>query len=238
MTKTIFLLNIDDFEPEITRITYPFIRLYADRIGAEIFIISERKFPDWPVTYEKLQIHELGKKIGSDWNLYIDSDTLIHPECPDFTLYLPMGTVSFHAPDESTVRFKTNDYFLRDGRYLAPGNWFTIASRLCLDLWRPLEVEPDQAIGQIFPSVNEKAHGIKAEHLIDDYALACNISRFGLRYKSFVQIYKDHGFPKDVKGNQFEFLAHQYTMTPVEKIEHLKKAIEMWEVGNGVLHTS
>ena len=222
MTKTIFLLNIGDFAPEITKVTYPLIQLYAERIGAKIHMITERKFPDWPVTYEKMQIYELAQMIESDWNIYVDSDALIHPECPDFTIYLPKGTVSFHAPDLSQTRFKTDKYFLRDGRYLAPGNWFTIASDLCVDLWKPLELTPEEAVANIFPTVNEKAHGIEAGHLIDDYTLARNMSRFGLRFKSFVDICKEQGFP--------EYLAHQYTMTVAEKVKWLEGVLTMWKM--------
>ena len=220
MTKTIFLLNIDDFAPEVTQITYPLIRLYADRIGAKIHMITERKFPEWPVTYEKMQISELAQKIGSDWNIYIDSDALIHPECPDFTIYLPKGTVSFHAADCSSVRFRVDNVFLRDGRYLAPGNWFTIASDLCVDLWRPLDMTPDEAVRNIYPTVNEKNNGITAEHLIDDYTLARNMSMFGLRFKSFLEICKEQGFG--------EYLAHQYTMTIDEKTVYLRSVLNQW----------
>ena len=222
MTKTIYLLNINDFAPELTKITYPLIQLYAKRIGATVEKITERKFPQYPVTYEKLQIYERAKLNGSDWNLYIDSDTLIHPECPDYTIYLPMGTVSFHASDNSVTRFRPTDEFMRDGRFLAPGNWFMIASRLCLDLWHPIPMTAEKAISNITPTVKELEHGIQAEHLIDDYALAYNISRYGLRFKSFIDI------NKELKIG--EPLQHQYLMTIPEKIAFLKRQIVTWGI--------
>jgi hypothetical protein len=40
--KTIHLLNVGDYAPEITALTYPLIRCYAARIGVEIFIIKGR----------------------------------------------------------------------------------------------------------------------------------------------------------------------------------------------------
>ena len=47
------------------------IRAYADKIGADIHIIKERKFdPSYPPVYEKLQIFKLAKEIGADWNSY------------------------------------------------------------------------------------------------------------------------------------------------------------------------
>lgn len=68
--------------------TYPWIEFYANKIGVEIFVISDRKFPGFPPVYEKLQIYKLSKKMKNDWNIYIDSDTLIHPETIDFTNYI------------------------------------------------------------------------------------------------------------------------------------------------------
>ena len=218
MTKTIYILNIGNYEPEITAITYPFIEHYAKRIGAEICFITERKFPEWPVTYEKLQIYELAKARPSDWQIYVDSDVLIHPECPDYTIYLPKGTVSFHSWDLSSTRFKVDNDFLRDGRYLAPGNWMTIGSDLCLDLWRPLEMTPQEAIRNIFPTPKELRHNITPEHLVDDYALAKNMARFGLRFKGFMEINKEQGFP--------EYLQHHYTVP--DKVKYLMDAIEKW----------
>jgi hypothetical protein len=224
MTKTIFLLDIDNFAPELKKITLPFIQLYAERIGANIHFITERKFPQWPVTYEKLQIYELAKEFKSDFNLYIDLDTLIHPECPDFTIYLPKGTIAFHASDVSHIRFRTDDYFLRDGRYIAPGNWFMIASDLCLDLWRPLDLSLEEILNNINPTPKEIKNGITREHLIDDYVLASNISRFGLRFKSFEEIYKERGFN--------ECLQHEYTLSIPEKIEYMKNVIKKWNIAH------
>ena len=222
MKKTIFLLNIDNYAPEITKITLPFIKHYAKRLGAEIQMITERKFPEWPLTYEKLQIYELAQKVGGDWFLYVDSDVLIHPECPDFTIYLPKGTVSFHSPDISSIRFRPDKYAYRDGRYIAPGNWFMVASDLCLDLWRPLEMFPGEAVGRITPTPAELKVGITAEHLIDDFALASNIARFGLAFKSFQEIYKQYGFE--------ERLQHWYLETKEQKIENMMKAIKHWQL--------
>jgi hypothetical protein len=221
MKKKIYLLNIDNFAPEVTKLTYPFIRLYAARIGAEIFIIKDRKFPTFPVTYEKLQIFELGKEHENDWNIYIDSDTLIHPVCPDFTNYLTKDKISFRDADNSVERFKADEYFYRDGRYFSPGNWFMIASDLCLDLWRPLEEPLEKILSNIFPIPNELENGITKEHLIDDYALAHNISRFGLHVKFFKEIYQEQGY-------KMEFLDHHYALSEGEKLLRLKNTIARW----------
>src|SRR6266700_1837926 len=62
MKTTIHLLNVGDYTPEITALTYPLIRCYAARIGVEIFIIKERKSPNWTISYEKLQIFDLARE--------------------------------------------------------------------------------------------------------------------------------------------------------------------------------
>ena len=81
--KTIFLLRINDYSPEICALTYPLIRRYAQKIGAEIFEITKRRWPDWPVVYEKLQIFYLAQELQSEWQIYFDADTLIHPDMPE-----------------------------------------------------------------------------------------------------------------------------------------------------------
>ncbi len=88
MKTTIHLLNVGDYTPEITALTYPLIRCYAARIGVEIFIIKERKSPNWTISYEKLQIFDLAREHKNDWNIYIDSDALVHPETIDFTPFV------------------------------------------------------------------------------------------------------------------------------------------------------
>ena len=218
MKKTIFLLNIDNFAPEVTEITYPLIRYYADRIGAELHIITERKFPTMPVTYEKLQIYTLAREQGNDWNIYIDSDTLIHPECPDFSLYLKPDEIAFHAIDYSPMRFRPDRVFLKDHRFQAPGNWLAIASRKCLNLWKPLDISLKEALSNIFVSPQEFQAGIKKEHLIDDYTLARNIAQFHLKVKTCKQIYEEQKFWPG-------FLQHQYLMPTSERVAYLRGAI-------------
>jgi len=236
VTKTIFLLNIGQYAPAITRLTYPFINLYAKRIGATVHPITERKFPEWPVVYEKLQIFELAKQTGSDWNIYIDSDALIHPECPDFTVYLSKGTVLFYRFDNSLLRFKADEYFYRNGRYISPGNWFTIASDLCLDLWHPLELTLQETMARITPTPKELAFGMTAEHLVDDYALAQNLSRFGFQFKSGQQICKEYGFDgvpvyRDGQDNlASEFFYHEYLLSVEEKAGKIAERIKEWRV--------
>ncbi len=67
MKKILYTLNVPDadgneYAPEIRKITYPFLKAWAYKIGAEFFEITERKFPEMPPVYEKFQIYELSKE--------------------------------------------------------------------------------------------------------------------------------------------------------------------------------
>jgi len=220
MKKTIYLLNIDDYEPEITSLTYPYISRFASKIGATLHVIRERRFPDWPITYEKLQIYELGKQHRNDWNIYIDSDTLIHPDLFDITEQLDKDTVLNNANDSAHARWKVDDYFRRDGRWISTCGWFTIASDWCLDLWRPLDdLSPAEAIANISPLSVESRVGITPEHLVDDYVLSRNLAKYGLNYQTL----------RDLLGPSDDYLWHQY-IPPETKLEQLREMIKRWEI--------
>jgi hypothetical protein len=225
LTKTLYLLNVNDYAPEITAITYPLIRRWARKVGADIEVISERRFPDWPITYEKLQIYERAKRNGSEWHLYLDSDALVHPETPDWTAFLPRDTVAHNGIDFANIRWRYDEYFLRDGRNVGSCNWNTIASKWCLDLWRPLDdLTPEEAIDSIHPTVDELNTIITREHLVDDYALSRNIARFGLKTQTLTALEKRLGF------TNAEFYWHAYTVGIPEKVEQIKETLERWKV--------
>lgn len=191
MKKTLYTLNIGNYAPDICKLTYPLLKYYARKCGAEFHVISERKFPEWPVTYEKMQIYGLSKQRGDDWSMYIDSDALVHPETLDWTNYLPMDTVAHNGVDMASVRWRYDEYFRRDGRNVGSCNWNTMASSWCRDLWHPLDLTPEEAVSNIFPTVEELNTVITPCHLVDDYALSRNIARFGLKTKTILDLQKE-----------------------------------------------
>ncbi len=222
MKKTLYTLNIGNYEPEITAITYPWMKKYAERIGAEFYEITERKFPDMPICYEKLQIKELAKERGDDWAIYFDGDALIHPETIDFTNFLKKDTVLHNAKDMANIRWDYDEYLRRDGRNIGSCNWFAIASDWCLDLWTPSELSLEEMLKNIHPTVMEQQAKITKEHLLDDYTVSRNIAKFGLKFKSAIEILEELGTP------QAYFFEHRYLLTPAEKIKHLKGIIKQW----------
>lgn len=226
MKKALWTLAIDDYPHEITDITFPLLKLHAFKIGAEFNVISQRKFPPaFPPVYEKFQIYELGKDY--DWNLYIDADALIRPDLFDVTSMVHKDTVVFTGKDMSLNRFRADKYFLRDGRFIAEGNWFAAGSDWCLDLWHPLDdMTLDEAKANIFPTPGEITSGlIDPLHLLDDYLVSRNISRFSLKHATVKEMQIFHGRETD------QYFHHHYTIPVDEKVIQLKKVLEMWGGG-------
>lgn len=224
LKKTVYTLQVNGYSEAITRLTFPFMRYWANKIGAELRIITERRFPDYPVTVEKLQVYDLGREAKNDWNIFVDADTLIHPHTLDWTVYLSKDTVAHNGTDPANIRWRYDKYMLRDGRNLSGGNWIAIASDWCLDLWHPPDITADEAISNIFPLVDEIRGGCLADHLIDDYLTSRNIARYGLKFQSLIGIQEKLG----LQGHFF--LCHLYNMPEAEKIEKIMAKIDEWKV--------
>lgn len=223
MKKVLFTLNVNDYSSEITDLTYPLLKRYAHKIGAEFYVIQERKHPEMPPVYEKLQIYQLAQELGTDWNIYIDSDALVHPDFFDPTELVHKDTVLHNATDFANNRWKYDNIFRRDGRHIGSCNWFTIASDWCIDLWCPLDVSYEYALDHIFPIQDELNSVVTREHLIDDYTLSRNIARFGLKVDTVMGMMTRGG----ISGN---YLWHQYTMPVDEKVVAMKEILEGWRV--------
>jgi hypothetical protein len=223
MRKTLWTLNIGNYAPELCELTYPLLLGYARKIGADFQIINERRFPEMPVTYEKLQIFYLGR--GNDWNVYVDSDAMVFPDMFDVTERIPKDTVVHYGRDFADNRFRADAYFRRDGRNIGACNWFAAASDWCIDLWHPLEdmhtnmIAVPQALEAIKPIVIERQAGIDREHLIDDYVLSRNIARYGLKYRCVLDMIKE-------SGDKGVYTWHTHRMPLAEKVSQMRKGIE------------
>jgi hypothetical protein len=223
--KTLFVLNVDNYAPEITEVTYPLLKHYAEKIGAEFYEIRERKFPGWPPVYEKLQIYELAQEMGNDWNIYIDADALIHPNLMDLTNHISKDTVLHNGRDVADNRWVYDRFFQRDGRHIGSCNWFTIGSDWCIELWKPLDdLTVDEAIANIYPVVSELNSIIIPTHLIDDYVLSRNIAKYGLKFTTTHDIFKAFGYARDA------MVWHTYTATIEQKVLEMKKILKAWKL--------
>lgn len=150
-------------------VTLPNLQRYAERIGAEFFVITERKFPDWPVTYEKMQVFELGHDV--DWNVFIDADTVVHDDFHDVTSQYTPDTISYNWGYDANTQLRPDSYFARDGRNIGIVTNFVVSSAWTHDIWEPLQMTPEEALENVTKS-----------HYIDEYAVSRNLAKYGLKY--------------------------------------------------------
>lgn len=223
--KTIYTLAVNDYAPEICRLTFPLMRRYAKKIGADFFVIKDRKYPTLPPVYEKFQIFDLAKERGDEWSIYLDADVLVHPDFWDVTATLSKDmTLSGYRSDFTPQRFKLDEYFLRDGRFIGKGNWILVASEWCRDIWHPLDdITPEEAIARITPIEVETSTMVESGHLIDDYLVSRNIARYGLKHTLISDQMKEHNTPDPVN-----FLYHNYTITENRKRAEMCQMIATW----------
>lgn len=169
MKKTLFVLRVNNFRPDLCEYTIPTIRFWAKRNGWEYREINERFLPKAPVTYEKLQISWLGD--DSDWNLLCDADVMLKPTFLDPTSFFNPNTVGSSYGFAVSAKFKSNIYFERDGRNLGLSGGFILSSRLTHDLWN------------LPHNFEEALDGTeKNPHLIDEYVISTNLARYGLKH--------------------------------------------------------
>ncbi len=226
MKKTIYTVSIGGYAKAITEITFPLIKAWAHKIKADFYVIDKPKFEGFPGRYEKLQIYELGREHKNDWNIYIDSDALVHPDMLDVTTYLNKNTVAHNGKDVIGNRYREDAYHLRDGRHISSCNWFAIASDWCLDLWHPLEdMTFEQACQNIFPTVGELNNGVTPADLIDDYVLSRNIARYGLKFTTVIDILRERC------GYETNFMMHHlYAVSQQEKIMRMRQCLATWGI--------
>ena len=227
--KVVYTLDVpnakgEPYAPDLLDITMPYLKAWAKKVDAEFHVISERKFPDMPVTYEKFQIWDLSHNEYKDfdWHIYWDADALIHPDFGDVTACLPKDTTCSHGTDFTPNRFKPDPYFLRDGRFFGKGNWSAIFSDWCRDYYHPLEdMTLEEALSQIYPTQEERNFGIQAEHLIDDWLVSRNISRYGLKHGIIPKLLEHYN---RAEGH----LLHHYLMPIREKCLWLLEWLRVW----------
>lgn len=167
--KNVFVLHVDNYRPDLCKYTLPTIRAWADKIGANFRFIQARKFNGWPITYEKMQVHELGR--GARWNILVDADFLLHPDLPDFTAMLDRSVVGIHYGFSWKKYFQPNPYLERAGHDQAVAGGFVITSDWTHDLWEPLPMTPAQALSQT-----------KRAFIVDEYAMTHNLCKYGLKF--------------------------------------------------------
>jgi hypothetical protein len=173
-TKCVHVLATEGYAPELCAITLPTIKAYAERIGADFNLITTRKFPSFPVNYERLQIYEAGKSY--DWNINIDADMVIGKKLHDITTNAPENLVRIVMKFDATMYFnvENNIYFQRDGRNVGLVDAFIVTSRLTHDLWEPLPGNFEDHLSLFKDDQNRR---------ISEFCLSQNLAKYGLQFR-------------------------------------------------------
>jgi hypothetical protein len=215
MKKLLATININ-YDKRITDITYPYMHEYAKKINADFLIIDKRKYENDPIAYEKFQIYDFSKEY--DWSILIDSDAIIHPNCPDLTQLHNKDKIILCGHDYYPLRFKHNNYTLRDGRNIGVPTWLTVFSDWTRDLWKPFE-NVESYLDQITVMDLEKNFGYTSEHLITDYLTSVNVAKYGLKVEKFDLRLSHFGL------NEYLFLIHEYCISLDDKVRLLKSLV-------------
>jgi hypothetical protein len=178
LKKCVYVVATPGWQQAMCDITLPNLKAYADRIGADFCLISERKFPDYPPEYEKHQIYELGKDY--DWNISIDADMLVRPDIDDFTEWHPpehVGNWWFYDL-RAVIHAEEDPYFARDGRFYGIVECLVATSKLTHDLWEPLPGKFEDYFGVFKDGYTRR---------ISEYNLSRNLAKYGLKVSGILR---------------------------------------------------
>ena len=99
MKTAVFTIAIGDFYQELSKITHPTIKNYAQKIGADFIVKTETAFP--LSHYAKFEIAQLLDTY--DRVLYLDTDILVSPNMPNIFDIVPENCVGML--DESPLGY-------------------------------------------------------------------------------------------------------------------------------------
>ena len=136
-----------------------------------INMITERKFPDYPINYEKMQVYKDGE--GADYNMLCDADMLIHPHFPDVATIVKPENVAFNDNYNISHKYYADriKYFVRDGRDVGIATNFVVTSSLTHDLWEPLPLTQEQISELAVPNDSEPDEWNRGwGHYADEFA--------------------------------------------------------------------
>jgi hypothetical protein len=231
MKKLLVTLNIGDYDKEITELTFPYMREYAKNIGADFYIITERKFPDFPLMLEEFQMYEFSETY--DWIIFLDGDCLINPKGVDLTTLVEKDRVLIAKYNSPTHHFHPENIEGQyNFKYYAPF-FFLVFHRNSRNCVKPYEnpfdyyehinlnsTHPEmKTYMEIRTNLNEKE--IK-DTLIDEFLLTLNLHRYNIKTASLVE-----DFP------ELNIITHISNARDI-KIQHLKNSIKQIKKINSI----
>jgi hypothetical protein len=224
------------YPSQITKMTFPYMKIWCEKIEADFKILNTRKFPEYSVSMEKFQIREYLKDY--DWVFFLDADLLIHPDTIDMTMYLQKDMILHWAWMLLGSKYKMNKIFLRDDRKLGIASTFLCVSNWMEDLF-DMDIEfPDQEkiSNQIILTQEENLFAknvsdiqpwMEKNFYTDEFFLAYNLSRFGLNGMAIEDFFRQEVPIYFSKESRF---AHEYLWTIPQKEKMIKDTIYQWRL--------
>ena len=234
MKKLLVTLNINDYDKEITNLTFPFMKEYAKNIGADFHIIKERKFTDFPLMLEEFQMYEFAETY--DWIIFLDGDCLINPKGVDLTTLVEEDRVLIAKFNSPTHHYHPENiegkYNLK---YYAPF-FFLVFHKNSKDCVKPYQNPYDyyeyinlksthpemETYMKIRTHLSEKE--IK-DTLIDEFLLTLNLHRYNIKTASLQEDF-----------SELSIIAHISDARDV-KIKHLKNSIKQIKSINNISYS-
>ena len=234
MKKLLVTLNINDYDKEITELTFPYMREYAKNIGADFHIITERKFLNVPLRLEFFQLYEYSKTY--DWIIFLDADCMINPKGVDLTTLVEEDRVLIQKYVSPTHHFHSENI---KGKYnlkfYAPF-FFLVFNKNSRDCVKPYQNPYDyyeyinlnskhpemETYMKIRTHLSEKE--IK-DTLIDEFLLTLNLHKYNIKTASLQE-----DFP------ELNIIAHTSDARDV-KIKLLKNSIKQIKLVNSISYS-
>ena len=208
----VFTLNINNYFPELMELTIPTMKNYAKKIGAEFIEITERKFPDYHIHYEKLQIFELGK--DSHFNIFFDGDIVVNPNMIDLSKQDP-NFVYIKDGYSANTKFTQNRFFYEDKRNQGISSCFLATSNLTHNIWEPLELTGKEISNRIFTAKENLDKGITSDFYQEEYVLSNNLAKYKYNFS---------GVPLDSMFHSYESNIKEV------KLKEIKDKLKEWKI--------
>ena len=234
MKKLLVTLNIDDYDKEITELTFPYMREYAKNIDADFHIITERKFPKVPLRLEFFQLYDFCKIY--DWIIFLDADCLINPKGVDLTTLVEKDRVLITKYNSPTHHFHPENI---EGKYnlqyYAPF-FFLVFHKISKDCVRPYSnpydyydyIDLNSTHPEMETYMKIRTHLTEKEIKdtpIDEFLLTLNLHKYNIKTASLQE-----DFPK------LSIISHTSDVRDI-KIEHLKKSIKELKIINSICYS-
>lgn len=168
MRKAVWVVVVNNYQPDLCRLTLPSIERFAESIQAEFTVIGDRQWPNLPAPYEKLQAYQRGSDY--DWNLVIDADMYIDSWMHDPTVIVPDDTVASWMCYDASQQF-SNKHFTADWN-VGISTSFLVVPKKCHDALMPF-VEDE--IKMVMPSM-------KRQFILDEYCVSRNVAQHKMKY--------------------------------------------------------